>query len=253
MFTICTPKCCLFALAILYLCMAYPAICKAQGSGVAKRPLEIHKSHHSGKTAFPPKAILVQMRSEQRRIQYFMDNNRPYEARQVKKEASIIRKVMKNDFEDNLSFCPVYYFMDTNAYLVKEQRFDSVLSTAEGLPVRNCAIRPGDTDYYIVYYGYPDEQMDQDASPNHDFNIGNGEVMGKGLIFLDYKYQQKDFYYRFEYWDLFHTKDMRHEYRSSKYDMEYYPFAAQYETDLLEKFDPVMVTKTKVKYARYQQ
>lgn len=233
---------------MLILLVSITNTCLGQEEKHHERFVVANKEYHSHKTSFPPKAILVQLRSEQRRVQYFLSSRQFYEARQIKKDASIVSKVMKNDFEDHFTFCPVYYFMDTNAHLVKKQHFEGTLFTAEGLPISHCVIHPGDTNYYIVYYGYPEEQMQVDATTNMDFNIGNGEVMGKGLIFLNYNYRQKDFYYRFGYFDLFHKLNPRYEYRSAKYDIDYFPFAAEYQQDLDEAFNGIIVNKRLPRY-----
>jgi len=201
------------------------------------------KGHHWRKTAFSPKVLLVQLRSEQSRIEHLLREKKTREANKVIKEASIVRKVIKNDFEENFSFCPVYYFMDTNVELIKKQIFDNVVFTADGIPMKETALYPGDTDYFIVYYGYPEEQMTLNTNPDEYNSYNNGTVMGKGLIFLNYKYQQVDFYYRFEYMDIFDHPDPRYSYKSDTYDIEYYPFAAKYQEDLDKKINGIFINK----------
>ncbi len=233
------------AIVVLFFCALISNVSFAQYNSGVGNLIPTLKGHHWRKTALKPKVLLVQLRSEKSRIDYFEKNKKPYKAKKVKREASIIWKVMKNDFEENFSFCPVYYFIDTNAELVKKQLFDGVLFTAEGIPMSRNIVSPGDTDYFIVYYGYPEEQMDLDAMPEeyNTLDMGNGEVMGKGLIFLNYKYRQVDFYYRFAYYDLFVSPDHRYSYKSAEFDMEYYPFAAEYEESLQEKYNGLMVNK----------
>jgi hypothetical protein len=77
---------------------------------------------HEHKFEFRPKALLVQLRSEQSRIQYFETQNDQQNKEQVTKEDAKVRRVMINDFKDHFTFCPVYYFIDTNAKLIKEQK-----------------------------------------------------------------------------------------------------------------------------------
>jgi len=217
--------------------------CFSQNNSGAGNLIPWHKGHHWRKTSYSPKVLLVQLRSEQNKIEHFIQQNKFRETNKVKTEASIIRKVMKNDFEENFSFCPVYYYMDTNAEMVKRQLFDNVLFTADGIPMNKDILHPGDTNYFIVYYGYPGEQMELDARPEDEYSFNNGEAMGRGLIFLNYKYQQIDFYYRFAYFDIFNKPDPRYFYKSADFDMEYYPFAAQYESDLQEKFNGVYTNR----------
>jgi hypothetical protein len=233
-------------MALLFF-MIYAGDCYSQKNLSTGNLPPLLTKHHWRKTAFSPKVLLVQMRYEQRKTEQLLQEKKTREAKKVMKEASIIRKVMKNDFEENFSFCPVYYFMDTNAELIKKQVFENVLFTADGIPMQGNVLQPGDTDYFIVYYGYPEEQMNLDATGDEEYNgINNGEAMGKGLIFLNYNYRQVDFYYRFAYMDIFQRPDTRYFYKSQDYDMEYYPFAAQYQKDLNEKINGIFIERKKM-------
>jgi hypothetical protein len=233
---------------VLLLAVLSNRSCYAQFNSMGGSLIPAHKGHHWRKTAFKPKVLLVQLRSEKSKIDYLTQHKQFREANKVRKEASIVRKVMKNDFEENFSFCPVYYFIDTNSDQVKKQEFDNVLFTADGLPMKNNILYPGDTNYFIVYYGYPEDQMEIDANPDEYDYVGNGEVMGRGLIFLSYKYQQVDFYYRFAYWDIFKKPNPRYSYRSADYDMEYFPFAGDYEKDLQDVYNMEIVSRKLPRY-----
>ena len=229
-------------LAFLF-CTFSSTVSQAQYNSSAGNILPVFRGHHWKKTGMRPKAILVQLRSEQSRIEFFTEKKQLREANRVKREAAIIRKVVKNDFEENFSFCPVYYFIDTNLEMIKKQQFEGVLFTADGLPMKRNILHPGDTNYFIVCYGYPEEQMELDAMREEYPDISSSEVMGKGLIFLNYKYRQVDFYYHFGYSDLFNPPNPRYAYISMEYDMEYFPFAGKYEQDLEETFNGIMVSR----------
>ena len=195
---------------------------------------------HYRKFAFPPKALLIQLRSEKRRIDYFENRNDLTNAQRVKKDAAEVRTVMTNDFRDHFTFCPVYYFIDTNAELVRQQKFDGVLLDAFGKPADKAVISPGDTQYYIVYYGYPEnEKTESPVTREATYKYGSGDVMDKGLIFLDYRYQQRDYYFIVtnlrEYFMRY--LDPNYEFYSRKFDMEYRPMAKRYNADLATKFN----------------
>ncbi len=201
---------------------------------------------HRRKTEFPPKAILVQLRSEQSRIQYFTSRHDQKRTEQVIKDAETVRKVMTNDFKDRFTFCPVYFFIDTNAKLVTAQKFDGVLFNADGSPAKSLAISQGDTDYFIVYYGYPEnEKTELKVMPGATYKYGSGNVMGKGLMFLNYNYEQRDYYYVIHNFRplLYRFLNHNYEYYSKKFDMEYRPFAVRYNEDLLREFPPADKTK----------
>ena len=58
--------------------------------------------------------------------------------------------------------------------------------------------------------------------------------MGKGFIFLNYKYEQRDYYY------ILHSANTQakphYEYYSKKFDMEYCPRAEHYNRNLLMQY-----------------
>ncbi len=198
------------------------------GNGVHRRKLE-----------FPPKALLVQLRSEQSRIKYFESHYDNTDAERVRNEAAKIRSAMIHDFRDHFSFCPVYYYIDTNAQLIKEQKFNGVLFNADGITAKNIVISPGDTDYFIVYYGYPEnENTELYVMPGAGYKYGSGNVMGRGLIFLNYKYEQRDYYYIIHNFRSLFYRYLNHDYEfySKKFDMEYRPKAKNYNDALYEYY-----------------
>jgi hypothetical protein len=205
----------------------------AQSKPTSPNPLfHLLKNKHARKTAFPPKVILVQLRSESSKLNYFLAHNLKKEFRLAQKDASNIRRVTKNDFEENFKFCPVFYFIDSNLDYIKQQDFQDHVFTANGIPMPPNTIRRGDTNYFIVYYGHPQNQYAIDIGDQNLINTDNGEVLGKGLIFMNYRYEQVDYYVKFDYETLFSTPDSRFFFKSENFDMQYFPFAADYENDL---------------------
>ena len=105
-----------------------------------------------------PKAILVQLRSEHNRLAALTEARRYKETEMVMADAANIREKMIADFKDHVTFCPVYYYIDTNVDLVKKGKFEGVLFNADNTPAVNTAFNDTSNDYLIVYYGYPDYQ-----------------------------------------------------------------------------------------------
>ncbi len=102
-----------------------------------------------------PKAILVQLRSEHNRIAALAEAHRNRELEMVKEDASRIMQKEIADFKDHITYCPVYFYIDTNLYLVKNRKFSGVLFNADSTPASNTGLNDTSKDYLIVYYGYP--------------------------------------------------------------------------------------------------
>lgn len=211
--------------------------CSLGTHGMYAQPInEFHNiGVHRAKLKYQPKVVLVQLRSENRKIEYVTKHN-PNLLPRIKKEAAKIREVTINDFKDRFTFCPVYYFIDTNADLIKERKFAGVLLDTAGKPVSNPIRNPLDTNYVIVYYGYPNHSLPAPGTPAYNHENAPKDAMGKGLIILDYKYRQIDYYYRLEYWLLFSPPNRKYGFNSKKYDMDYFPFARWYNRALMVNF-----------------
>jgi|GEM_PF-887745 len=221
-----------FIFLFMTFCIIGTHVLAQQNSKAPITLFPILKKLHNRKTRFPPKAILVMLRSESAKLQYCKANKKNKEWLNAQKDASNIRRVMKNDFEENFHFCPVYYFIDTFLDLVIQQDFENHVFTANGIPMPASAIHRGDTNYFIVYYGYPEDQMAIDEGDTTALKAGSAGVLGKGLVFLNYRNLQVDYYVKFDYMTIFANPDSRYYFKSTAFDMEYYPFAADYNSDL---------------------
>jgi hypothetical protein len=153
------------------------------------------------------KAILVQLNSEQNRVKYFTSHGQNTDAVRVQREASIIMKKTIADFRDNFKCCPVYFFIDTNVSLVKNKQFENVLLGFDLKPIQEPVITAADTNYFVTYYGLPEENG---VAPNR-----------KGCVLLNYKFEQV--YYRLRNSEV----DQKYAIASGKYDMIYRPIARQ--------------------------
>src|SRR5690606_27232148 len=169
-----------------------------------------------------PKAILVQLRSEHKRISYLQETRQRKKVNEMKREAEVVAKVMINDFEDNFSFCPVYYYYDTNYHLILQNKFDGVLMNAEGMPATDIVLSGTDKDYWIAYFGALASQS-------------NNSSLGKGLILTDSQGKNIDQFWRGEYFDIFRP-DPKYSYTSKKYDLRYLKSAQKLNDKLKEKY-----------------
>ncbi len=188
-----------------------------------------------------PSAVLVQLRSEHNRIDA-MKKDRNYKAvEEVKKDAEEVRSRMILDFTLNFHYCPIHYYMDTNADLVKNKEFDGVLMNGDGTPVNSPAINSRSADYFIVYYGYAISQpkVNDVVTDKAKYTYDADSRPGKGLVILNDKFQQLDHFYKLDYDDAFfkHKKKLtKYYYVSKHYDIEYFPFAKLFEQNMGDKY-----------------
>ena len=155
-------------------------------------PLTIFRVHAQDTTATRsvdtnykfPKAILVQLRSEHNRIAALAAAHRYNDGEMVKEDASRIMRNEIADFKDHVTFCPVYFYIDTNMEQVMNGKLAGVLFNADSTPAINTGLSASNRDYLIVYYGYPDYQSRaKDSVPDDpkNYKYNGGEKMNRGM------------------------------------------------------------------------
>jgi len=186
-----------------------------------------------------PTAVLVQLRSEHNRILALTEARKYAMVNEVTQDALEVVKHFKLDFHDNFNYCPVYYYIDTNADLVKDKRFDDILFNEDGSPVKNPVINSNSTDYVVVYYGQALSQaknmlVETDTSK---YTYDPEPPAGKGLVVLNDKFQQLNYFYilGFDKMSIKHSKSYKYAYKSKHFEIEYYPFAALFNKTMLDK------------------
>jgi len=162
------------------------------------------------------KAVLVQLSSEQNRIRYFHKHNKAINELDIAVEAKKIRSVTIADFTDNFVYCPVYYYMDTNETFIRNKQFAGKLLDAKGNVVEAPVINSADSDYVIVYYGYPDQEKSE-VTEHKGLVILNDQFMQIYFLFKGIKNASQEA-----------KSNAKYAYLSPKYDMGYLPFAARF-------------------------
>lgn len=180
-----------------------------------------------------PKVILVQLKAEANRIDYYQKKKNYSKADLVQKQADTIAQMMIRDFEENFRYRPVYYFYDTNAHLVKDKKFAGILLDKNREPLKNISITASDSDqYYIATFGY---SLPMKSQPN-------SSKMGKGLVIVDHSYKAMEppfphYIFRLARMKgLFDKKMPEGWYESKQFDMEYFPVAKAFSESLASFF-----------------
>lgn len=213
-----------------------------------------------------PWVVLVQLRSENNRITALTKARRYKEVEEVKKDAKEVASKMRMDFHDNFDYCSVYFFMDTNADLIKKKKFDGILQNENGEVVPLPPILDTITEnYLIVYYGYALSQPKykkvlKDTStyiedPKRSFIyekpgpwVKNSSKYtydpdppnGKGLVILNSKFLQVNNFYLLGYDGLFFSgkkEELKtYSYQSKHFEIDYYPLAGLFNKTLLSRY-----------------
>ena len=187
-----------------------------------------------------PDFILVQLRSETSRINGAIKTKRADLLEVIKKDGAAIASAMMNDFKDNFKFCPVYFYMDTNMYKVINKQFDGILMDADGHYVQHVPINKDSKDSRIVYYGKPVPQyfFEKVVTDSSDYNYRTSHPDYTGLVVCNNIMQQMDFFKSKGLGLRYYKKnvDTKYWYKSSKFEMDYFPIAKRFSDNLKEEY-----------------
>ncbi len=191
-----------------------------------------------------PRVVLVQLRSENNRIEALTKARRYNDLEQVINDARSTASAMINDFRDHFNYCPVYYFVDTNLDLIKQKKFDNILMNADRTTVIKPLINASSSDYLIVFYGYAVAQRRSEkvVKDSVRYQSGAEQPLGKGLVINNDKYQQVSYIYTHRYNDLFTSKKQKeklkpYKFASDRFEIEYFPLADILSKRLKERGD----------------
>jgi hypothetical protein len=88
-----------------------------------------------------PNVLLIQLPTEQNRMQYFEARQSSKQQAQLQKDIAQIHRMMTADFNTNFTFCRIYYFIDTNAHFIQEGNFSAALLDTTLQPVKNSSLQ----------------------------------------------------------------------------------------------------------------
>lgn len=186
-----------------------------------------------------PKVVLVQLRSERNRVQALTRSRSFKELREVESDARNITDSTIKDFHEHFSYCPVFYYMDTNADLVRERKFEGILLREDLSAAKDIPFNKDSNDYVVVYFGYPigTSKLSDDAEDSSSYAAEHNTQLGRGLVILNSKFQQINYVYKFNYGELFasNKKNKPLHYKSRHFDMEYIPLAEAFNDKLTNR------------------
>lgn len=179
-----------------------------------------------------PEAILVLLPSQQNRLRVLQRSGDKKREEQLTKDLQKIYIAIRNDFRDHFSFCPVYYFMDTNIALVKQHRFKGIILDSNGEPVAEKKL--DGRAFQIVYYGYAKARIPRIGYLAENEQADFDTRFGKVWVVCDDQLQQV------AYSDLPGVLDRESEYyfdkayrqKSKRFDIGYFPVAYKLQQTL---------------------
>jgi hypothetical protein len=146
--------------------------------------------------ARPPKAILVQLFTYPRRVEFYKKTGHTAQLSAFQAASATAAKKIVDDFNDNFDFCPVYYYYDTNAHLIRDRKFSGVLLNPAMLPAKNIILSSTDTNYFIIvnsllisedYLPGAKTFAEDESVFNASDNVNNNKAR---LIVLDHNFRQ---------------------------------------------------------------
>lgn len=182
-----------------------------------------------------PDVILVQLSSEQNRMKKLNAENKPRTVEKLRREAGAMNRAIRNDLRDHFSFCPVYYFMDTNLARLEEGQLSGILMDADGA-VADARTLTG-KNYQIAYYGYPHVHIPRIGRlPDSLAGTGFDADFGKVWVLLDERGHQVAYTAVPKVLEkgraYFRNKD--YHFVSKEFDMEYRPVAYKLQEAMYE-------------------
>ncbi len=186
-------------------------------------------------TAYAQSAVLVMLKAEKNRITALEKRNLKKDADIVRQEASIIMEKTISDFTDHFKYCAVYYFVDTNADLIREKKFENVLFDKNFKPYSTSPLKKNDSSFVISYYGIPPVNVQEKGRGGVPDNTYREERhLNKGLVVLGHDFKRirnQDFFYRYESWWP-KDKITDYDFISVNFDMAYIHSAGKLQTVL---------------------
>ena len=203
------------AICLLLIC-AITLSLPSQGQAFRRRHMQEYEP--------PPKIILVQLTTAYKMAGFYQKKHQSKKATEIRTEAWLAAKAMVKDFKHNFHFCPVYFFYDSNAALIRQGRVADILFSADGSKVNEQVLKAADTNFLIVCYGYAEQE-------------GNMVETKQGLITSGHDQKQKISPFPYRVFPSTDRDSKQFSYVSKKYEVEYMATARELDRTLNKYYD----------------
>ncbi|GAA4468085.1 hypothetical protein GCM10023093_25030 [Nemorincola caseinilytica] len=208
-----------FFLTVLLSCAALPLTTEAK----KRNSRDLSKRQ-------PPKTVLVMLFTEENRRQALVKAHRYRDTAILNKDMRSVQEVTVKDFTNNFDFCPVYFFMDEDLDKVVNGQFGGTLLDKDMHPAN---VNMADTNYLIVYYGFPGWQSHEKRMEVTTLSDVGGKPNGWGLVVNNHEMRQVGYTYWLRSVNLKKRGKIHgYKYISPKFDIEYSPLAGELNSRL---------------------
>ena len=160
------------------------------------------------------KFLLVELKSEQNKLDYFKTHKNPSEFKRLSDDIIAQNQATIIDYTDHFSFCPVYFYMDTDRAKIKNARFNGILFKSGYKLIPDNTITPNETQFMVAKYGHTDDSL----------SIYQNTM---GLVLYNHLLVQLQFIKKIR-----GKVPAQYSFTSKKYNIEYRPFATQLNNSL---------------------
>jgi hypothetical protein len=189
----------------------------------------------------PPKFILVELPTESNRYRYFMQHNKEDKATKVKLANNAKMHCMVSDFSDNYTFCPVYFFNDTDQDKIIAHNFAAALRDKNLDLISALPALLTDTNYVIVYYGLPPSEVSKVSAEGVSYTAEYNDVSFNNLVAVSPSFkklkQGLPDKAKFNAYQLSNFMN-KYGFQSKEFDIEYKPLAGFYDRTLRRYYFP---------------
>ena len=205
----------------------------------AKAQLFLRRHAHPGE--LPPAFLLVELPTETSRYHYFMQHNMPDKAAKVKLANKQKVHCMVADFSDNFTFCPVFFFNDSDQDKIKDKQWVNVLRDKNGDLINLPMPILTDTNYFIMYYGLLPSVISNVNSNGATYAAEYNDVSFANLVAVDRNFKRLKNGLpdkaRFTAYQL-SSVPAKYSVESKDFDIVYKPLAGFYAKTLMHFYIP---------------
>lgn len=191
-----------------------------------------------------PKAVLVQLNAEWNRISRARELHMANKEAEISADAAMVRQKMMADFKDNFRYCPIYFYLDTNAARIKAGQRTGLLMDANGATIAGDPLAQIGGDYLVVFYGKPDWQIKPGTIETDNRDNPGATSNAVGLVICNSNLEQVSYLYKMKYGMPLSKVRSPYLFISKKYEIEYFPFAKYFNTSL--RRNPVKIRVRKI-------
>ncbi len=163
------------------------------------------------------KFLLVELKSEKNKLDYFRAHKTSNDLKRLSDDITATNQATINDYTDHFTYCPVYFYMDTNRQKIRDKQFDDIIFKGNYTLVPANIIPHNENRFLVVKFGYADDSLSVFQNTT-------------GLVMYNPQLEQVHFIKKIKGKVL-----GKYYFTSKKYNIEYRPFATQLNNSLLNR------------------